>query len=184
MCLIGLKSSNRRCHRSGRIQNVCSNLFPRPSAFIFTEIQMIIFCRNVSWVVQERSAKYKPNCSRIHKMAAILNRKKPHFFPLFSQSVLVIHKRKWVGTLLGVRGTLSRNSSGYKISWMREAGAKIFFWQIVRFVDFNWFIGVDPDIIYDYIPNFILVPIECHRQEATSLKPTRGVWTKKFKNVE
>ena len=49
-----------------------SNICLGPSALYFAEIPMI-FCRHISWVVLECSAKFRTNCSRFRGMVAILN---------------------------------------------------------------------------------------------------------------
>ena len=67
---------------STRIQNVCSNLCPRSSDLIITEIPMI-FCRHIPWVALVCSAKYQPNCSRL----------KHHIFALFSKSISVMRMK-------------------------------------------------------------------------------------------
>ena len=53
------------------------DLCARPSSHHFEEIPMI-FCRHISWVGPECSAKFGPNCSKLCEMMAILNLKKSH----------------------------------------------------------------------------------------------------------
>ena len=84
---------------------MCS-LCSEPSALSFAEIP-IIFCRHVFWVDLGCSAKSGPSCLRFQEMAAILNRKN-HIFH-FSPNLFWLVQQNLVGTLLGVRGTLSAN---------------------------------------------------------------------------
>ena len=62
-----------------------SNVCPRPSALIYTEIPMI-FCWHMFWVVPECSAKFEPNFSRL---ALVLNQKY-HIFAIFVKFILCI----------------------------------------------------------------------------------------------
>ena len=97
---------SRCCRRSSRIQNVLSNICTGPSALNFAEISMI-FCTQISLVIPECSAKFGPNCSKFHKMDAILNRKNPLLH--FSPNLFWLFQWNLVGTLLGFRCTLSAN---------------------------------------------------------------------------
>ena len=89
---------------------MCCRIFVQDlsPSFLQTEIPMI-FCRHISLVVPECSAKVGPNCSGLREMAAIINQKIT--FLHFSPNIFLVIPTNLGATLLGVRGTLSSNFS-------------------------------------------------------------------------
>ena len=75
------------------------------------------------------SAIFGPNCSRFCEMVAILNWKN-HIFALFSASIWLF-QQSLVGTLLGVRDTLSVNLTSNDLNCTWEMAANFNVWNCI-----------------------------------------------------